>query len=183
MNRHLRVSTFFVCSALLLTGCAKTVSKDEAGKFIEENYTSKEEKEMNAHSVTNVEKADGIFEGDTFKVGKEEEDLTSKVAPITKADLAIFSKDYFEFKVQGKKFIIEFNLKDAKDIFSLLGVPISLPEDAEFKGSASSKAVYDENGYPESSVSKFDVSFKYSKSGFTAEGNLKMSNETKYSFK
>ena len=42
MNKNVRISTFLVCSALLLTGCGKTVTQEEAGKFVEENYTEKE---------------------------------------------------------------------------------------------------------------------------------------------
>lgn len=184
MNRRLPLSTFAVCSALLLTGCAKTVSKEDAEKFIEENYTSTEEKEMKIHSVSNVEKAEGIYEK-LMKVGKEENDTTAKVAPIKKAELSVYSADYFEFKVQGKKLIIEYSLKgdELVDMLgSLIGDSVS-KEDFEIKGSASAKMIYDENGYPVSSSEKCDMNFKYSKSGFSVEGALKMTEEITYSFK
>ena len=43
--------------------------------------------------------------------------------------------------------------------------------------------VYDENGYPEKEVEKANLTFKYSKSGFSVEGSVKMTSETTYTFK
>lgn len=184
MNRRLPLSTFVVCSALLLTGCAKTVSKEDAEKFIEENYTSTEEKEMKVHAETNVEKVEGIY-ALLFEVGKKSEDDTMKVAPITKADLVAYNADYFEYKVQGKKLIIEYNLKNAKDVLKSMGSGSDGVEekDIDFKGSAYFKAIFDDKGYPVSESTKIDMSMSYTYSGVTVSGALKMTSEVTYTAK
>lgn len=183
MNKRLPITTFMACTVLVLTGCGKSVSKEDAGKFIEENYTSKEEKTFNVHIVSNVEKADGIYSL-LFKVGKETSDKTDKVAPITKLDLAVYSADYFKFTLKGKKLVVSYNIKNIKDFMKSMGEDASsIPEDAKFDGSSSGEYVYDENGYPESYTVKANVSLEYSYAGVSISGAIKMSEEAKYTAK
>lgn len=187
MNKRLPITTFMACTVLLLTGCGKTVSKDEAGTFIEENYTSKEEKEFDTHTETDVQKAEGIY-ADLFKVGKETKDDVKKYAPITKLDLAVYSADYFKFTLKGKQLVISYNIKSLKDFMKSQGSDdSSIPEDAKFSGSASGEYVYDENGYPVSSYDKADLSFEYSTTilglSVTAKGALKMNEKVTYTLK
>ena len=187
MNKRLPITTFMACTVLLLTGCGKTVSKDEAGTFVEENYTSKEEKEFDTHEETDVQKCEGIFEL-VYKVGKETKDDTKKYAPITKLDLAVYSADYFKFTLKGKQLVISYNIKNLKDFMKSQGDDdSSVPDDAKFSGSASGEYVFDESGYPVSAYDKADMSFEYKTSVIgveaTVKGALKMTQKVTYTLK
>ena len=183
MNKRLPFVSFIAASALLFTGCASTVSKEEAEKFVEENYTSTEKKQATVHAIMDISKSEGIFES-FFKVGKTEEDTKDNVSPITKLDLAGYAElgDFFKFKTQGKKFIVEYDVKDMKDVMKMAGQEGNLPEGAEFDGRASGKTVFNENGYPESDEASVNLSFEYSSSGITMKGALKMTSKVTYTY-
>ena len=176
MKKGLLVTTLTAVSALALAGCAKTVSYEEAKKHCNDNYTSNEVKQMNAHTKDEVKKADGIF-ATVYKVGVTEKDNEIKATPLAAAELPGESATY---KVDGKKLSVSYESSVAE---FLKEYEITIGEGDTAEGSVYAEFSVDDNGFPTSSFSKIDLTFSVTQLGITVSGALTLEETVTYSAK
>jgi len=172
-----------VCSLVLLAGCSKTVSLDEAKQHVEDNYSQEAADAVYAsgtyETVTTISKAEGIFEN-AGEVGTTKEEGEVGISVLTADSLSnIIDIDglNFTFKIDGKKLIIEGSANFA-DVYGASNIP----EGAEIGGTVTESSTYNDYGLLESSYAYTNASLSYSVGGVTVSGALEMSVSITYSF-
>ena len=165
-------------SVLMLAGCAKTVSAEEAKAFVKENYSydkaSKAISNVTYTTKTVTEKAEGIFESFGPVGTKEEKDVKGIIDVIKES--SITDDEGITYKIDGKKF-------EAHQVLTgkSLAESLELPEDA-VKGKMASDFYCTEYGTPSKTKVVYDVTVNYSAGGIIITGAYKKTITTTYTY-
>lgn len=166
-------------SALALAGCATKMSKEEAKAFVKENYTSSAEKRAKVKSVTEVNKAEGIFK-DLFKSGSEEYETLS--TPVDVGFVESADSTACTFKKDGKKLIYIIDLEGQK-VLDHLGIESSkFPKGFNLEAKFNSEAKTNEEGYFVETVGEFSIDLSYEQAGIKVTGAVEVKNTSTYTF-
>lgn len=166
MNKKSLIASLSVLC--LLAGCTKSVSYEDAKKFVNENYSQStvDSKYSSGKATTenNITKSEGVF----YKVmptGKSSDTNTITLTVLTEAGLS----DKYTYKTNGKKLLIDANLSIADLFKDLASSGISLDGAT---GTAKASFVYNEDGLLESETTTFDFSISTNIVGISATGTL-----------
>ena len=165
-------------SVLMLAGCAKTVSAEEAKAFIKENYSYDKASEAISNvtytTKTVTEKAEGIFKN-LGTVGTTEQKDVKGIIDVIK-ESSITDDEGITYKIDGKKF-------EAHQVVTgkSLAESLDVPEEA-LKGKMVSDLYCTEYGTPSKTKVVYDVTVNYSAGGLVITGAYKKTITTTYTY-
>jgi lipoprotein len=167
-------------SLVVLTGCGKTIAKEDAKKYAEENFSREKVAEkytkFSATTTTNVKKADGFF-ATFFTPGKKSDtkaDQDIKDAPMFDAAFIGLLPDSVKITTLFGNITVNYALS-VKDIIGT--------DDKDVKGSASAEVKISNIGLITSSSSsvKYTIN-KEVVGGVKVTGSLEMVESISYSY-
>lgn len=162
------ITSLIAVSALLLAGCSKGISAEEAKKFINENYTSTEVKTATVTQVLKVTKSEGIFER-MLPVGEKTYTYEEQLKPITAEEIDLFGNQA-RYSLDGKKLVIDLD-GNLNDFLKSLHIE-DLPGDVKIDGSYKITSKTDENGYQVESRETANATFNASTAGLAMNGSF-----------
>lgn len=165
---------------VLLASCGKTLTKEEAAQFADENYSQEkaEEKYTGGKSKNVVKNAEftGAFESmkDAFKDGEEDQE----VAVLT-GEAILSMGDNATFTLSGKSLTISYE-QTAAEFLSQYGTS-GLSSDG-IEGSVKGTIKTTEEGLAASSSLKVDLNINISMGGLTLTGTMKFDMESTFTW-
>lgn len=161
-------------AVVLLVGCGKTITKQEAIDYAKTNYSlekvqEQQYKSTTTKSVINVKEASGIF-AETFKEGKTEDTTQSELIPpsyfVTSGMIQTLPED-IKYTLSGKSLTFTKELTP-KDIFGDDQIP-------GITGSGTATQTLNELGLLVKSTQNINFSVEFKQSGISITGKLNMS--------